>query len=64
MSSSDNDYLSLRGLTREQFDDVMSYVKNIWPTKTRSIRTCVAIKKLETTPSQGDLSVCISDNLF
>ena len=43
MSLSDTDYLSLTGLTRDQFDDVMTYVKNIRPTKTRSIRTCVAI---------------------
>ena len=43
MSLSDTDYLNLTRPTREQFDDVMTCVNNIRPTKTRSIRTCVAI---------------------
>ena len=43
MSLSDTDYLSLTGFTRDQLNDVMTIVKNIRPTKTKSIRTCVAI---------------------
>ena len=42
-SLSDTDYLSLTGFTRDQLNDVMTIVKNIRPTKTKSIRTCVAI---------------------
>lgn len=40
---SDSDYLNLTRLTREQFDDVLTHVNSIRPTKTRSIRTCLAI---------------------
>lgn len=40
---SDSDYHNLTGLTKEQFDYVLTHVNNIRPTKTRSIRTCLAI---------------------
>lgn len=40
---SDSDYLNLTGPTREQFDDVLTHLNNIRHTKTRSIRTCLAI---------------------
>lgn len=42
-SLSDTDYYNLTGLVKEQFDDLMNSVHNIKTTKSRSIRTCVAI---------------------
>jgi hypothetical protein len=42
-SLSDSDYYNLTGLEKEQFDDLMTSVHRIKSTKSRSIRTCVAI---------------------
>lgn len=42
-SLTSEDYHNLTGLTRTQFDDSMAYVGEIKTSKSRSIRTCVAI---------------------
>ncbi|XP_033726743.1 uncharacterized protein LOC117316313 [Pecten maximus] len=44
-SLQDSDYLSLTGITKENFDDVCSHIKdsNIRSTKNRTMRTCVAL---------------------
>lgn len=42
-SLSSHDYYNLTGLEKEQFDDLMNSVNNIRPTKSRSIRTCIAV---------------------
>lgn len=42
-SLTDEDYKNLTGLTRTQFDDLMTHVKDIKHSKSRSIRSCVAI---------------------
>lgn len=39
----DSDYLSLTGISKENFNDLVSYVKSIRATKNRSIRTCIAL---------------------
>ena len=40
---SDEDYYNLTGLTKTQFDDLMGYVNDVRFSKSRSVRTCVAI---------------------
>ncbi|XP_062598202.1 uncharacterized protein LOC134259614 [Saccostrea cucullata] len=42
-SLTDEDYRNLTGLTRSEFDDLMSNIKEIRQSKSRSTRTCVAI---------------------
>jgi hypothetical protein len=42
-SLSDEDYQNLTGLTRIQFDDLISNIKEIKQSKSRSVRTCVAV---------------------
>jgi hypothetical protein len=42
-SMTDNDYQNLTGLTRSEFDDLMTHVKDINQSRSRSIRSCVAI---------------------
>lgn len=42
-SFSDEDYQNFTGLTRNQFNDLISNVKEIKQSKSRSVRTCVAI---------------------
>ena len=40
---SDDDYICLTGLSKSQFDELITDVEDIRPSKSRSIRTCVAI---------------------
>lgn len=40
---SDTDYVNLIGISRADFDDVVSHVQSIRATKNRSIRTCIAL---------------------
>ncbi|XP_062618934.1 uncharacterized protein LOC134280537 [Saccostrea cucullata] len=44
-SMDNEDYYNLTGLTKDQFDELLSYLKDvdIRATKTRSVRTCIAI---------------------
>ena len=44
---SDNDYHTLTGLSKDQFDDLFGYVRTINSTKVRSPRTCLAIYLLK-----------------
>lgn len=39
----DSDFLNLTGITKENFEDLISHVKSIRQTKNRSIRTCIAL---------------------
>lgn len=40
---SDDEYKTLTGLAREEFDDLMTYIADINNSRSRSIRTCVAV---------------------
>jgi hypothetical protein len=40
---SDTDYLNLKGIDRDSFDDLCGHVKEVRETKVRSIRTCIGI---------------------
>lgn len=42
-SLGDEDYKNLTGLTRSQFDDLMTNIDDIKHSKSRSIRSCIAI---------------------
>lgn len=39
----DSDYMTLTGISKENFDDVISHCQSIRSTKNRSLRTCIAL---------------------
>lgn len=54
---SDTDYVNLIGISRADFDDVVSHVQSIRATKNRSIRTCIALLLVK-------LRTCLSNRML
>lgn len=62
----DDEYMTLTGITKDQFSDLMKDITNVNSTKTRSVRNCIGIllTKLRTGMSNQMLGVLFRMNKF